>query len=344
MSSILDYLENYKDLKVKDVHWNNMDNLLCAILVYVPLEGFVKSSLENFYMSAQKVKPIEEEMGEMARTAYAALDIIRGSERYKNLKIANFINKKTEETQFGACTFRVSGKTIVSFKGTDSSIIGWIENFRVTYSYPTFTHKEAIAYLKSNANKITDTEVYVVGHSKGGNLALVSAMEAPTAIFKKIKSVYNFDGPGLRKEQYESVAYKNVSQKLINVLPTGSVVGVLLYNDNYNVVETDALAFSQHYPVNWNIFGEFFVGGIISSISTQLHENTTIGFENLDSQKTQAAFETVFQNIEKAYSSKFNFTFDELLKLYKSIKNLDPEISQSIENVLFSVIKFGATK
>ena len=118
----------------------------------------------------------------------------------------------------------------------------------------------------------------------------------------------------------------------------------LIDNDNYNVVETDALAFSQHYPVNWNIFGEFFVGGIISSISTQLHENTTIGFENLDSQKTQAAFETVFQNIEKAYSSKFNFTFDELLKLYKSIKNLDPEISQSIENVLFSVIKFGATK
>lgn len=344
MFSILDYLENYKDVKVKDVHWNSLDNLLCAILVYVPVKGFAKASLESFYNMAQAEKPREDEMGEMAKTAYSALDIIRGSERYKNVKIFDFINKKSEETQFGACTFRVSGKTIVSFKGTDSSIIGWIENFRVTYSYPTFTHKEAIKYLKNNTKKLSDTEIYVVGHSKGGNLALVSAMEAPATVFKKIKAVYNFDGPGLRKEQYESVAYKNVSEKLFNVLPTGSVVGALLYNDNYNVVETSALAFSQHYPVNWNVFGEFFVGGVISSISAQLHENTTTGFENLDSQKMQEAFETVFQNLEKAYSSKFNFSFDEVIKIYKNMKNLDPEISQCIEKVLFSVIKFGASK
>ena len=90
-------------------------------------------------------------MGEMVRTAYLALDIIRNSVRYKNMTFSNFINLKTENTQFGAVTVRMSGKTIVSFKGTDSSIIGWIENFRVTYSYPTFTHNLAIEYLKTNA-------------------------------------------------------------------------------------------------------------------------------------------------------------------------------------------------
>ena len=48
MFNILDYLENYKNIKVKDVHWNNLDNLLCAILVYVPLETFSgKKSLEE---------------------------------------------------------------------------------------------------------------------------------------------------------------------------------------------------------------------------------------------------------------------------------------------------------
>ncbi|MBO7179184.1 MAG: DUF2974 domain-containing protein [Clostridia bacterium] len=340
MFSILDYLENYKNIKVKDVHWNNLDNLLCAILVYVPLESFSKrKSLEEFYISAQEVKPLDEAMGEMVRTAYLSLDIIRNSDRYKNLKINNFINLKNDNTQFGACTFRISGKTIVSFKGTDSSIIGWIENFRATYSYPTFTHNLAIEYLKTNAHKISDTEIYVVGHSKGGNLALVSAMEAPQSIFKKIKNVYNFDGPGLRKEQFESEAYKNLSGKLINVLPTGSVVGVLLYNDNYNIVETNALAFSQHYPVNWNVFGEFFVSGTISTVSAQLHQNTTTGFENLDAEKAQEAFETVFTNLEKSYSSKFNFSFDEVVKLYKNMKNLDPEISQSIEQTLGMVLR-----
>lgn len=340
MFGILDYLENYKDIKVMDVHWNNIDNLLCAVLVYIPLETYSgKKSLSEFINEAEKVKPLPENTGEMVRTAYLALDIIKNSVRYKNMTFHNFINLKTDNTQFGAVTVRMSGKTVVSFKGTDSSLIGWIENFRVTYSYPTFTHNLAIEYLKTNTHKITDKEIYVVGHSKGGNLAIVSAMEAPQNIFKKIKSVYNFDGPGLRKEQFESEAFKNLSTKLINVLPTGSVIGVLLYNDNYNIVESDALAFSQHYPVNWNVFGEFFVSGTISNISTQLHENTTVGFEGLDPQKVQDAFETVFTNLEKNYSSKFNFSFEEVVKFYRNMKNLDPEISQSIEQTLGTVLK-----
>lgn len=343
MFTILDYLENYKNIKVKDVHWNRLDNLLCSILVYIPLESFSeKKSLEEFFIESQKVKPIEEETSEMVRTAYLALDIIRNSERYKNLSIYEFIKLTNEDTQFGACTFRMSGKTIISFKGTDSSIIGWIENFRVTYSYPTNTHILAIEYLKNNAYKLTDKEVYVVGHSKGGNLAMVSVMEAPPTIFKKIKNVYNFDGPGMRKEQFKSEAFKSLSEKLVNVLPTGSVIGVLLYNENYTVVKSDGIAFSQHYPVTWNVFGEFFVPGIISNISAQLHENSTIGTENLDPVQMQEAFETVFLNLEKSFSSKINFSVDEIFKIYKNMKNLDPEISQSIDKIVGSVLKIGA--
>ena len=142
----------------------------------------------------------------------------------------------------------------------------------------------------------------------------------------------------LTTEEMEKITHKN-AEKLLNILPTGSVVGVLLYNDNYNVVETDALAFSQHYPVNWKVFGEFFVSGTISNISTQLHENTTVGFENLDPQKVQDAFETVFTNLEKNYSSKFNFSFDEVVKFYRNMKNLDPVISQSIEQTIGTVLK-----
>ena len=85
MFTIIDYLENYKDIKVMDVHWNNLDNLLCAILVYVPLKTYSgKKSLEEFFVEAENVKPLSENMGEMVRTAYLALDIIRNSVRYKN--------------------------------------------------------------------------------------------------------------------------------------------------------------------------------------------------------------------------------------------------------------------
>ena len=50
MFTIIDYLKNYKDIMVKDVHWNTLDNLLCAILVYIPLSNFSgKKSLDKFY-------------------------------------------------------------------------------------------------------------------------------------------------------------------------------------------------------------------------------------------------------------------------------------------------------
>ena len=50
MFTILDYLENYKNVMIKDVHWNNIDNLLCAILVYIPLKTYsTTKNLEDFY-------------------------------------------------------------------------------------------------------------------------------------------------------------------------------------------------------------------------------------------------------------------------------------------------------
>ena len=46
----------------------------------------------------------------------------------------------------------------------------------------------------------------VGGHSKGGNLALTSAMELNIIKKFKIKKIYNNDGPGLR---YEEVSNDN---------------------------------------------------------------------------------------------------------------------------------------
>ena len=59
--------------------------MLCTILVYVPLSTYDKSkTLREFYDSAQEVKPVEEKMGEMVRTAYAALEINKVMEAAQN--------------------------------------------------------------------------------------------------------------------------------------------------------------------------------------------------------------------------------------------------------------------
>lgn len=337
--TIKDYLQYYKNASLKDVHWNAVDNLLCAALVYLPVKPFTGSKgIREFYAYAQKfVDETKESM--MVPTAYELLELVYDSPRYKSMKIFNWENAKSEELQFGAATFRIGAETVVAYKGTDYSFIGWIENFRLAYEYPTRTHVKAIDYLKNNVRLLGDKHLYVVGHSKGGNLAMVSAMEAGDRIFNRIRKVYNFDGPGFRKDEFTGQKYAKLSQKLVNVLPSGSIVGVLLNNENYTVVKSGKLAIEEHDMSNWNLFGECFIEAKLSTVGVKLHDSTTTGIESLDYLIMKEAFETIFESFEKDVTTDFSMSLDDLIKFVKNMKSINPEVRKNIETILELLVK-----
>lgn len=337
--TIKNYLKYYKKASIKDVHWNAVDNMLCAILVYLPVKSFAGSKgITEFYSYAQKfIDEGKESM--MVPTAYELLELMYDSPRYKNLKIHNWENTKSEELQFGAATFRIGNETIITYKGTDYSFIGWIENFRLAYEYPTRTHVKAIEYLKNNVKILGDKHLYIVGHSKGGNLAMVSAMETNDRIWGKIQKIYNFDGPGFRKEEFTSEKYVKMAAKLVNILPSASVVGPLLYNENYTVVKSGGIGVEEHDLSNWNLFGECFIEAKLSSVGNKLHEATTKGIESLDYVTTKEAFETIFESFEKDVTENFSMSKDDIIKFIKNVKNINPEVRKSIETIIELVVK-----
>ncbi len=318
-----------------------MDQLLCAILVYLPVEGYTGyKGISEFYMYAQKFTECEKESA-MVPTAYEVLELAQNGMRYKDLKICNWVNARTTETQFGAATFRIGANTTVSYKGTDYSLIGWIENFRLAYEYPTRTHKLAIEYLKNNVKFLGDKYLYVTGHSKGGNLAMVSAMETTDRIWSKIQKVYNFDGPGFRKDEFEGSRYEKLSSKLVNVLPSGSIIGVLLYNKGYTTVKSNKYAVEEHNPVSWTLFGEFFVENKLSGISNRIHEATTKGIEDLDYQTTKEALEAVFDSFEQDVTKDVGMSLEDLIKFVRNMKNVNPEVRKSIEKIFEELLSFN---
>ncbi len=75
-----------------------------------------------------------------------------------------------------ASKFKIGDKTIIAYKGTDHSSIGGGENFRLLYLFPTYTQSVAYDYLKKNILKKSDKNIYLCGHSKGGNLSISSAL------------------------------------------------------------------------------------------------------------------------------------------------------------------------
>lgn len=336
MFTVMDYLKFYNNTSLDDVRWNTLDNLIGAILVYLPIPPFNENkNLKELY---NYVSSTLVSSNFMATKAIEILNIIKDSKRYNEIIISDFNNIKNDEVQFGACVIKTKKEKIISFKGTDSSLIGWLENFRLAYEYPTYTQKLAIDYLKNNISFL-DQDVYVVGHSKGGNLAMASAMELTDPKFSKIREVCNFDGPGFKKEEYESNKYKRLNQKLLNIIPTGSVVGTLLYNDNYKVVSSNEIAFEEHYPTSWKVFGQYFIEGKLSDISRQFHKNASAGLENLDKEKLKKTIETGFKSFEKEYSSNFKLNFNDIKTFYTNMKNVDPEIRNYIDVIMDELIR-----
>lgn len=340
MYTIIDYLKFYSNASLNEVKWNNIDNLMASIIVYLPVPSFKENkSLKE--LSDYTTKNEADIRGFTETKAIEILNTIKNSKRYKNITISNFINIKNEDSQFGACIIKNAQEKIISFKGTDRSLIGWLENFRLMYEYPTYTQKIAIKYLNDNIS-FMDKDVYVVGHSKGGNLAMASAMELSDSKFNKLKKVCNFDGPGFKKQEYESKKFKRLKSKLLNVIPTGSIIGTILYNDNYKVVSSNEYAFDEHHPTSWKLFGQYFVEGKLSAISKQFHKNTSDGLETLDKEKLKKTIEISFKSFEKEYSSDFtSISFNDIKNVYTNMKNVDPEIRDYLLVLMEELIKYS---
>lgn len=335
MYTIEDYLNYYKNNTFKEIHFNQVDLLLFAIMSYLPIDSFKDKKCLNEFVDYSLNSINDSNKGSMSKVALNLVNIIKDSVRYKNMYVSNFVNYENESTQFGACKINIEGNTIISFKGTNSSLIGWIENFRLGYLYPTYTQNIASKYLNDNIS-IMDKNIYVVGHSKGGNLALSSSLEANSSIIKRINKIYNFDGPGFLKEEYNSVKYQRIKDKIINIVPTGSIVGMLLNNNDYISVKSNEYAFNEHYPNTWCLFGEKFIESNLSTISLKLHENTTTGLEQLDREQVKSAIETIITNIIQ--EDRDNLNVNSIINIINNMKNIDKDVQKYILKIINTIV------
>lgn len=339
MLTIFDYIKYNKDISLKDLSWNMMDILLCSILVHLPVNGFDKvKKIQDVYDEAKEVDN-PKSLGVLEPKSIEIAKLILDSDRYRELEFSNFVKLKNEDTQFGAGTFRIKDITIVSFQGTDYSTIGWLENFRLAYQYPTHTQKLAVDYLKNTLRLLRDKKVYVAGHSKGGNLAMASVMECSKGIYNRIKQIYNFDGPGFREEEYNSEKYKRMSEKLINIVPSGSVIGVLMNNENYLAVKTNCIGFNSHFPNNWLVKENSFVNGELSYLSKQIHKSTTIGFRDLGDELINDIVETMFNAINEDKTADIKFSLENIIKVHNKLKSDNPKIFDGLDAIFNSMVE-----
>lgn len=124
------------------------------------------------------------------------------TKRFADMLLGNYAlhNNEEKQVQFGAFTAEPGdGSIYVSFMGTDDSLIGWKEDFNMSFIRPIPSQLEAAEYVNETI-KYSRRKIRLGGHSKGGNLAIYAAVKAKPSLKRRIIAVYNNDGPGFDRE------------------------------------------------------------------------------------------------------------------------------------------------
>ena len=327
--NVNDYVNYYKNISFDDYKWNDVDNLVCAAFAYLPLG---QREINGLFLPNKVLKKSNHPA---AGLLFEVLDSIR----YNGLELWDYVNIVNDETQFGAITIRLNDICYVAFRGTDNSITGWKEDFELGYNYPVPAQRLAKDYLVNHINE-DDKLIYVGGHSKGGNLAMASVLEIDDDIFKRIKFVYNNDGPGFLEKVFNSSGFLRLEKKLKMFLPEESVVGILLNNTNrYQVVKSKESGFKQHDLFSWLCFGGILVNGKLSAFSIKAKKIFNNWLEKQDLEKRKRLVEGFFGLLKLTGAKNFNdLKLSNINKLLSKI-NIDDLEKKVLKDVISIFIK-----
>lgn len=257
------YLDTHGHIPMNGFSLGPVDLLIFSMLAYCPMERLPSPApVQTLSQAAPFLYPGDVPVeGEMNQSRCQLWHVAGDTPRFASVFLRAFESHfaPADEKQFAAALFQIDPTTaVVAFRGTDSTVVGWKEDFNMAFEAPVPAQTDAVAFLISAA--MLYPRLYVCGHSKGGNLAVYASAHVPPAIQARLMEVYSFDGPGVDDETFSSLEYAAISQRIRSYVPESSIIGMLLnYHEDYMVIESDGSGLLQHNPFLWHIENGRFV-------------------------------------------------------------------------------------
>ena len=270
MANIIDYVQWRGDIPLAQLPFGEIDALILSYLSYMPFAGILNSGMqgEGTLLGDAVQALLTLNAQEHSKLAYSEkedrqlLAALRGSERFCGARLIGYVDQydRASEKQFSAVTFLLAdGTAFVAFRGTDDTLVGWKENFNMTFDREVPAQRDAVAYVQALC-KARALPLRLVGHSKGGNLAVYAGMCSPDAVREAIVAVYNFDGPGFNEEVAASPAFTRLGERVRTFVTQSSLIGILLWhNEPFTIIKSDSVSVFQHNVYTWQLMGGRFI-------------------------------------------------------------------------------------
>ena len=266
MADLFDYLQWRGDLDFRTVGVNSVDALIFSALSYIHYDGLVRDGFQHpvpleVVADAFAALPDKEQRVQLKNDG-RLLQAAAGTERFRNVRLVFYRSETVpeQESQFSAVAFLLPEDTaVLAFRGTDSTLVGWKEDFNMSFQ-PFVPAQEKALYYTQIFARMHEHRLILCGHSKGGNLAVYAASRCPPEIRQRITAVYNNDGPGFTAALMGDAGYREMVPKVHSFVPQSSVIGMLLeHEEPYTVVKSRQISILQHDLYSWEVLGGEFV-------------------------------------------------------------------------------------
>lgn len=301
MANFTDYFKWRGDIPFSVDPFNEIDNIILSVLAFTDFDGVLSSDINerrpvtevcaDYFSKHNDIEIMAREAS--TREAPFILRMMRDSRRFQKTELAGFVNSISaeKEKQMSAYTaFLEDGSAYVAFRGTDNTMIGWKEDFNLSFINGTPGQIEAVRYLNENfgagqdggsgsgsgsGSANSEIPLRVGGHSKGGHFAVYSSAFCRPEIQDRIMEIYSNDGPGFLDEVTATWGYRRIYTKIRSIVPQGTVFGLLLNSDYpHEIVKSTEHGIYQHDAYSWEVLGNRFVRAAHTDRRSKVSEKT----------------------------------------------------------------------
>ncbi len=360
MGTLYDYLDWRGDISFEAVGIGEIDNLIFAQISYVDFRKMVPASPSArpvpLLTAARRYLNAHKEAGDAANLGVIMPpDIIKimikaaKSPRFSATQLVGYVNKVSdnEQKQFSAVTFLIGEDTcFISFRGTDDTIVGWKESFNMSVMSPIPAQEEAVLYVESIAAAFPERRIYLGGHSKGGNLAVWSAVKCSPDTNARIETVYSNDGPGFDTEFISSEEYARTRERIHTLVPQSSIIGMLLeHEENYEVVQSNYSGLFQHNCFSWEV-----MGGRLIHLDTVTEESRRIDstlkewLSEMSVEERKEILDSIYEILSSTHAKTLTDLSADKLSLIKVWNGMDSRSRKMVKRFISLLTKSGKKK
>lgn len=348
MAGMFEYLHWRGDILFSQLPPNPVDMLIFSTLAYINYGGVVSDDVRLTAPLRTAARTILA-LGDAKERCRVEkdLDLLRAageSPRFANVRLTFYrdVFIPEEDTQFAAITFLLDDNSAcLAFRGTDNTLVGWKEDFNMTFQDIIPAQRLAQEYVQEFA-EARDMPLRLTGHSKGGNLGVYAAARSGTLLQKRIIEISNHDGPGFTEHMLSDPGYLSIVPKIRTYVPQSSVFGMLLERkEDHTIVRSRRVSLLQHDPYSWEVMGAGFVPeGNLTADSLFLDRTFENWLAGMSAEERNAFFDAVFELLmtENTKAPKDVLKPQNIIALVKTLR-VDEQTRHTIASVLNRLIQ-----